>query len=290
MQTATHVPDGSAQTLCVALVCRWHSSGETLAQHNSALSWALGFVSPPCTQVASLASMEGVDVVIVGGGPAGMSAALVLGRCGRRVVVFDHGRYRNWASRGLHGFLTRDGVTPAEFRRISREQLLPYPSVRLRELEVVEVRRSRDRFEVDVRDGESVEARALLLATGLTDRIPEVPGMEEVLGRFAFHCPYCDGWEQRGRALFAYGFGDEGARFALELTLWSPNIALCVDGGELPGQTLRSRLKSAGIPLHVERITGVTHSAEQIHLQFGDGTTRSRQALFYSVGCQQAST
>src|SRR4051812_31701178 len=111
--------------------------------------------------------MECVDVIIVGGGPAGMSAALVLGRCGRRVVVFDHGRYRNAPSRRLHGFLTRDGIAPSEFRRLAREQLLPYPSVTIREREIVDAKRTEEGFEVVSREGQKLRAHALLLATGL---------------------------------------------------------------------------------------------------------------------------
>jgi len=233
--------------------------------------------------------MERVDVIIVGGGPAGLSAALVLGRCGRRVVLFDHGRYRNSASRELHGFLTRDGISPSEFGNLAREQLAAYPSVTIRRTEVVDARQVEHGFEVECRQGEGLGARALLLATGLVDRMPEVPGLAPLLGTHAFHCPYCDGWEQRDQALFAYGRGNGGARFALELTLWSSQIALCIDDGEAPDSEHLSRLSKRGIPLLRPRIVKVEPDGDRIRVFFADGSTHERRALFYNLGCQQGS-
>src|SRR5688500_18698794 len=132
-----------------------------------------------------------LDVVIVGGGPAGLSAALVLGRCRRSVVVFDHGRYRNASARAVHGFLTPDGVPPAELRRIAHAELARYASVTIRPLEVVAVHNVESGFEVQSSDGTRTACRKLVLATGLIDSLPSVNGLRERVGTTAFHCPYC---------------------------------------------------------------------------------------------------
>jgi thioredoxin reductase len=134
------------------------------------------------------------DVIIVGAGPAGLSAALVLGRCRRRVLVCDSGEPRNAASHGLHGFITRDGIKPKEFLRIGREELTQYETVELRDATVVAASREDDGFEVTLAGGERIASRKLLLATGVVDELPELEGLDQFYGRSVFHCPYCDGW------------------------------------------------------------------------------------------------
>src|ERR1700681_2747711 len=120
-----------------------------------------------------------LDVIIVGGGPAGLSAALVLGRCRRRAIVFDAGHPRNEASHALHGYLTRDGASPAEFLKIGREQLAPYDTIQLRPGKVVAVERGEGRFTATMEGGEQFSARMLLLATGLVDELPRIEGFRQ---------------------------------------------------------------------------------------------------------------
>jgi thioredoxin reductase len=150
------------------------------------------------------------DVIIVGGGPAGLSAALVLGRSRRRVLVCDNGRPRNAASHGLHGYLTRDGILPGELLRIGGEQLEPY-GVEFRQIEAADAERDVGGFSVLLAGGECVRSRLLLVATGVVDRLPEIDGVRELYGRSVFHCPYCDGWEMRDEPLAVYGRGRQGA-------------------------------------------------------------------------------
>src|SRR5438132_8662030 len=136
------------------------------------------------------------DVIVVGGGPAGLSAALMLGRCRRRVLVCDLGQPRNRQSRALHGYLTRDGTPPARFNDLGRAELEKY-GVEFRPTGVTDASWRGDRFRVSLGDDSGEEARFLLIATGVVDDLPLVPGLEECYGQSVFHCPYCDGWEWR---------------------------------------------------------------------------------------------
>src|SRR5688500_6438190 len=130
------------------------------------------------------------DVIVVGGGPAGLSAALVLGRCGRKVLVCDRGTPRSWASKAMHGFLTRDGTPPAEFGRPAREELERYPTVSCRTVEVERAARLNNGFTIQLGD-ESAWARKILIATGVLDQLPDIEGFAELFGTGVFQCPYC---------------------------------------------------------------------------------------------------
>jgi thioredoxin reductase len=156
------------------------------------------------------------DTIIVGGGPAGLSAALALGRCRRRVLVCDAGLPRNRHSNHLHAYLTRDGMAPAEFLRTAREQLKRYDTIRIVDDEVVDARRADDLFDVTLTRSDSAQARTLLLATGVIDHVPPIEGIEPLYGKSVHHCPYCDGWEWRDQPIAVYGRGDaKGAGLAL---------------------------------------------------------------------------
>src|SRR5687767_12385523 len=143
------------------------------------------------------------DVIIVGGGPAGLSAALVLGRCRRTVLVIDQGKPRNAAAQAMHGYLTRDGINPSDLLHLARRELRRY-GVEFRRDEVTQAKRQRDRFEVVTHKRERFRSRKLLLATGIRDQLPRIEGLTELYGISVHHCPYCDGWEWRDRALAAY--------------------------------------------------------------------------------------
>src|ERR1044072_4531742 len=164
------------------------------------------------------------DVIIVGAGPAGLSAAQILGRCRRDVLVCDAGHPRNAASHALHGYLTRDGLAPAEFLRIARDELQRYETVELRQAEVVDADAVADGFAVKLASGETLKSRKLLLATGVRDELPNIDGVSEFYGPSVFHCPYCDGWEPRDQPLAVSGRGENGSGLALELLLWSRNL------------------------------------------------------------------
>ncbi len=230
------------------------------------------------------------DVIIIGGGPAGLSAALILGRCRRRVLICDAGNPRNAKSHGLHGFLTRDGIAPAELLRIGREQLRPYTSIELRNVEVTNAIRVDDRFEVALTDGTHLFSRKLLLATGVVDELPAIEGIDNFYGRSIFHCPYCDGWEMRDQSLAIYSRGARGRELALELMIWSNDLVLCTDGPtELVAEDLEL-LRQHGITVREERIArleGTDGMLERIIFTSGDAL--ARRALFFNTGQYQRS-
>jgi thioredoxin reductase len=175
------------------------------------------------------------DCVVVGGGVAGLSAAMVLGRARRRTLVLDRDGQSNRAAEHVGGLLGLDGTPPAELYARAREQLAAYDAVVVRQAEAVDARAEDDGFVVTLGDGEGeVRARALVLATGMDYQVPDVPGFREHWGRAVFHCPFCHGWEVRDRPLVVYGEGEVAARQAALLAGWTDDVTV-VAPDELAG-------------------------------------------------------
>jgi thioredoxin reductase len=229
------------------------------------------------------------DVIVIGGGPAGLSAALILGRCRRRVLVCDTGKPRNAASRAMHGFLSRDGMAPREFLQIAREQMRQYDTVELRDVEVTAAECRGSRFQVTLADGSTLESRKLLIATGVVDNLPGIPGFAELYGKGVFHCPYCDGWEVRDQPLAIYGRGARGLGLSLELTGWSRDLVLCTDGpAEIPPDGLAS-LERHQITIREERVVRLDGGERLERVVFAGGDSIARSALFFTTGQTQQS-
>ncbi|BCJ90904.1 hypothetical protein IZ6_16390 [Terrihabitans soli] len=226
------------------------------------------------------------DAIIVGAGPAGLNAALILGRCRRKVLVCDEGKPRNSVSRGVNGFITREGVLPHELRRIGREELRDYPTVEIRENTIIDDVNFCEGggFEIVMENGARERARKLLLATGSEDKLPGIPGFAELYGHGVFNCPYCDGWEERDRPIAVYGNGT-CAKFALQMKVWSDDVVLCTDGPATLSAEDRARLQRNGIPIREEKIVrleGDDKSLKAVH--FENGVQLARKALFFITG------
>jgi thioredoxin reductase len=229
-----------------------------------------------------------LDVVIVGAGPAGLSGALILGRCRRRVLVCDAGHPRNAASQALHGYLTRDGIEPAELLRVGREQLRPYTTVELIDAEVTAATRTEAGFEITIGNDRKVFARKLLLTTGVVDHLPEIEGLLSLYGKSVFHCPYCDGWEHCDQPIAIYGREDHGFGLALELTGWSRDLVLCTDGPAKLSADERDQLARLSIPVREERISHCEGNEGQLErVVFENGEGLPRQAMFFNTGQDQ---
>jgi thioredoxin reductase len=230
------------------------------------------------------------DVIVIGGGPAGCSAALVLGRCRRKVLVIDEGRQRNLSSHAMHAFITRDGTPPREFLQLAREDALRYPTVTWRQGKVTDAR-GRDRgFEVEV-GGQRLTAAKLLLATGVVDELPAIPGIERFYGRSVHHCPYCDAFEHTGEAIGVYGRGDKGVGLALLLGVWSDDVMLFTDGPDDEARACGHRLEEHRVRLCEQPIAALDGDDEG-HLGevvLRDGTRIARSTLFFNTGRHQRS-
>ncbi len=227
-----------------------------------------------------------LDVVVVGGGPAGLSAALVLGRCLRRVVVCDAGEPRNAPARVFNGYLSRDGSSPGEFLQICREQLARYETVELRRAKVVGAKRIDEGFTVTLECGEVIESRMLLLATGVVDVLPEIEGIQTFYGKSAHSCPYCDGWEYRGQPMAVAGGNQDAADLAIELLLWSKDVVLCSNGPLECDERTHKQLEKGGIRIIETPIAQLEGTGEELAaVRFTDGTLLPRTVLFFSP-CQ----
>jgi thioredoxin reductase len=225
------------------------------------------------------------DVAIIGGGPAGLSAAVVLARACRRVVLFDHGKPRNYAARAIHGFLGQDGVSPGELRDRGRKEARNY-GVEFHDGEVTSARAlSADGehdtyFEITIADN-AVTARAVLLATGMTDYLPKIPGLRELYGKSVHHCPYCDGWEHRGKHLVALASGSSAVKLAHSLRVWSPQVTACSNGKSISDKE-KEELTSNGVDWREEKVSRLVEDQQgSIKMSFDVGSPLNCDAIFF---------
>jgi thioredoxin reductase len=223
------------------------------------------------------------DVVIIGAGPAGLSAALALGRARKRVLVCDSGPRRNRAAEQIHNFVTRDGTPPDEFRGIARQQLAAYPNVELSDARVERVGGARGAFRV-VTGADSVDARRILLCTGMVDELLPLEGFRELWGHAVFQCPYCHGWEVKDRA---WGYLARAAQashalpFALMLRGWSQEVTLFTNGElELP-EDARQKLQAAEVRVETAAVVRLVAREQRLEaLELAGGTRVRCEALF----------
>jgi len=223
------------------------------------------------------------DCIVVGAGPAGLNAALVLGRARWRVVVLDDGSPRNYATHEMHGVLGHDGLDPAELRARGRAELTGY-GVQVVTLEVQDAEVRNGAVHVTC-PGRTELARTVLLATGMLDELPDIPGFADVWGTSAHTCPYCDGYEHRDERLAVLAAGDRGEHLAVLLRQWSADVVLLSNGPHHLTADQLARVQAVGVSVIELPVVGLDSDDGRLRcVRLGDGQTLDREALFFYVG------
>ncbi|MET0701515.1 MAG: NAD(P)/FAD-dependent oxidoreductase [Mycobacterium sp.] len=231
------------------------------------------------------------ECVVIGGGAAGLSAALVLGRARRRTLVVDADRQSNRAAPVIGGLLGFDRRPPAEFYAAGRRELSSYPSVEYRTGEVLGGTQVDGGLDLDLDDGQRVRARRVLLATGMQYCPPEVPGLQALWGTSVFQCPFCHGWEMRDGRLAALASGAVGVHAALMLRGWSDDVVLLTDGPAHLDSAERQLLQTAGVPVDERRIAELVGRDGRLHqVAFADGSPMRCDGLLVEAPLRQRSS
>lgn len=244
-----------------------------------------------------------LDAAIIGGGPAGLNAALVLGRARKKVAVIDEGRPRNGVTREAHGFLTRDGISPSEFRRIAMEQIGAYPSVSFVADTAVSITGTDGHFQIATAQGQSFQSKKLLFAVGMKDRHLDIKGLKEAYGKSAFVCPYCDGWELRDKPLVIICKGAAALHFAQLISGWTNRFTICTNGPADLTDAERDELRQHQVPVFDSPIHSIDSDEGMVRqVVLEDGTVIPCRGIFFkpelimgsnlpqAIGCQVTET
>ncbi|AFM17996.1 thioredoxin reductase [Mycolicibacterium chubuense NBB4] len=230
------------------------------------------------------------DCVVVGGGAAGLSAALVLGRARRRTLVVDAGEQSNLAAHGIGGLLGFDGAAPAQLYAQGRAELTRYPSVDSRQGEITSATPHEGGFTLGFAGGDREVTRRILLATGMRYDLPAVPGLDALWGRSVFACPFCHGWEVRDRPLAVLARGERAVHMALLLSGWSDDVVVLTDGPAEFAAGDRGRLTAAGIAVDERAVTALESSDGELDaVVFADGSRCPRRGLLVAATLRQRS-
>lgn len=228
------------------------------------------------------------DVIVIGGSYAGISAALQLARARKDVLVVDAGARRNRSAASSHGFLGFDGADPAEIARLGREQLLAYPTVTWRQGVATHAKKGRDGFEVVLEGDEVVTARRLVLATGVVDELPDIPGVRERWGVSIFACPYCHGYELNRGAIAVLATSPHSAHHAALVADWG-TVTYFASGQLAPDDAGRAMLAKRGVTLEEEPVVAVEGEGHEVVLRFASGRRSAFVGLFLASHTRLAS-
>ncbi|WP_283818578.1 NAD(P)/FAD-dependent oxidoreductase [Jatrophihabitans telluris] len=224
--------------------------------------------------------MNEVDVVVVGGGAAGLSAALVLARARRNILVIDAGSPRNAPAAHMHGFLSRDGFPPAELLTVARAEITGYGGKFVTGTVTDVAPTGTSGFSLSVSDGQPITARRLLVATGLRDELPTIPGLADRWARDVLHCPYCHGYEVRDQRLAVLGSTLEAVKFTQIVRQWSYDVVLFAAPGTL-STSARHQLRARSIGIVEDEVTRIVVENDQLRgVEVGGGRVFARDAVF----------
>ena len=228
------------------------------------------------------------DVAIIGGGPAGLAAAQVLGRQRRRVVLVDHHQGRNAAASSVHMLLGREGMTPEGLILAGHQELSKFPTVSILSTEATKILVEPLKISVSTRTAHKISADYLILATGIVDKLPSIPGVDMAYGKCLFHCPLCEGFEVRDQRLVVVG-GSEKAAFmaAYVQDRISPDVELCCNGAPSFSRFTRARLHRNHIRIIDDKVVGIEAQSDQLTLRLGSHEAMTYRAGFLSVPYRQ---
>lgn len=216
-----------------------------------------------------------------------MNAAVVLGRCRRKVLLFDSATYRNQYSHGVHNYLTRDHVLPGDFLALARKEVEKYGAKMIRK-KVVNARKNEDGlFAVKDEDGVVYQSKKLLIATGLQDNLPDIPGFKEFYGKGIYHCPYCDGWEVQDKDVGVYARNKNGYELALALKCWTDRVTVYSDGRNKLKPSEVETLVANGVAIVAYPIANIEGKDDKLEcVNFKNGKKRRCDAMFFVNGFQ----
>ncbi|SDN89824.1 NAD(P)/FAD-dependent oxidoreductase [Alkalicoccus daliensis] len=232
-----------------------------------------------------------LDCAVIGGGPAGLNAALVLGRSRRTTILFDDNKPRNAVTSESHGFITRDGVHPQELKRIAQEEIGKYPDVRIEAQRVIRIHKENNVFQVETAAGEMYSAKKVILATGFKENLPEIPRVKEFYGKSLFSCPFCDGWELRDRPLAVIAEDQKAMHMAKIVSNWTDDIVVFTNGREVLSTEEKQLLEHKGIRVNEKKIAsllGENGMLEKVLLE--DGSAVLRAGGFIAAEWKQAAS
>lgn len=233
-----------------------------------------------------------LDCAIIGGGPAGLNAALVLGRARKNVILFDDNKPRNAVTQESHGFITRDGVKPSEFRAIAHQDIRKYPSVEIRNSRIISVsKEDESSFRLETDQGGTFQAKKVILAAGLQEILPAVDGIHEFYGKSLFSCPYCDGWELRDKPLVVICETEHVHHMAKFVSNWSRDLLICTNGNSLITAEQQDMLRTRNIQVVENKITALLGTNGQLeNILFDNGEAIEREGGFATSRLIQASS
>lgn len=226
------------------------------------------------------------DVVVIGGGPAGLQAALTSGRMHRQVLLLDSGHYRNDPTQLMHNFVTHDGRPPAEFRAHARAELATYETVEVRDSAATAVAIDGAGVAITTDRG-TIRSRRVVLATGVRDTLPEVPGLDRLFGTVAAHCPFCHGHEFSGQHVAVLGSHAHVTRVAMMLERIADRLTVFADGGELESDTL-ALLERTGVDVRLEPVVSMAPTEGGAVVRFAEGADEHIGGLMIATTFAQA--
>ena len=231
-------------------------------------------------------SLQRYDVAVVGGGPAGLCAGLWLARYLHKVVVVDSGDPRNWETRGINGYLGHQGIRSPELRKLGRAECENFGVEFVDGIVDQATNEAGELFEVSLQGGATIESRRILLAIGIKDVWPDIPGLDRCYGETVHVCPDCDGYETKGKKTVVVGKGRKAVGLALALTTWTRQIVICTNGEEVDmTQPLLDRLKPLNIPVLEAPITCVVSKSSEITgLELEGGMALDCERLYFAIG------